>query len=312
MSVFAGLALHDLSAIGHVILCAATPIYFNRNISDDERRDRLFKGAIFVQQALKGSVRMAEWARELIDDALRGIPDIRNAHRQLKVEEFVARVSPLKSRFINDPKTPLMCQEFMMSLGCDPERTYVDTPRLRVIPPSDYLAAGVSYNYAPHRDTWYAHSQQVINYWVPLFDTSESTVMTMFIEYFKKGVANTSASWDYDEWIRNSRHAAAKNIKSEERPHPVPTQNVLDSTSVRLVLNACDTMMFSTCHLHASTPNQTDAIRFSYDLRSFNLDDVRNDRGPANVDCGAVGTTLGEYRRVSDLAPFDLQRASAS
>ena len=56
--------------------------------------------------------------------------------------------------------------------------------------------------------------------------------------------------------------------------------------------------MFSSNHLHASVPNSSGVTRFSYDLRTINLDDVLADRGPRNVDNGATGTTMGDFLRV--------------
>lgn len=69
--------------------------------------------------------------------------------------------------------------------------------------------------------------------------------------------------------------------------------------------------MFSSNHLHASAPNTSGVTRFSYDLRTVNLDDVRTDKGPRNVDGGATGTTLGDFLRVSDLAPLQPEQFRA-
>ena len=66
-------------------------------------------------------------------------------------------------------------------------------------------------------------------------------------------------------------------------------------------------MMFSSNHLHASAPNLSGVTRFSYDLRTINIDDVRESKGPKNVDSGASGTTLGDFLRVSDLKPLEAE-----
>ena len=137
-------------------------------------------------------------------------------------------------------------------MGCDPERTYFDLPRLRVAPPGDYLTTGVSYSYKPHRDTWYAHPTQLINYWVPVYDSEPSTVMSMFIDYFHQPIPNASGSWDYDEWVKNMRFAAAQNIGVENRQHPVPTQSLGDPLDVRVVQNAGGPDVV----LHLPTPRQ--------------------------------------------------------
>src|SRR5690606_11336805 len=180
------------------------PVYYNRRLPEAQRRQAIYDGALFVFSGLAAIRRLGDWAGELAAKAFQGVPEMLRAHRHLAVEEFVRRVSPLKSRFTNDARTKRLCQELVVEMGADPQRTYFDLPRLRVIPPASYLAAGVSYNYAPHRDTWYAHPRQLVNYWAPLHDTQASTVMTMFVDHFRRPVANTSARWDYGEWVRNA------------------------------------------------------------------------------------------------------------
>jgi hypothetical protein len=282
-----------------------TPIFVNRAIGDDDRRTRIFEGGLFLYSAPRASTSLVEWARELATEAFPRGTDIRRAHQAMDVAKFVECTGPLKSRFTNDLRTKQLCQKLISEMGCDPELTYFDLPRLRVAPPGDYLTTGVSYSYKPHRDTWYAHPRQLVNYWVPVFDGEPSHVMSMFIDFFQTPVANISADWDYDEWVAKSRFAAAQNIGSENRVHPVPTQLLGDTTDVRIVQNAGDLMIFSTCQLHASAPNQMDTIRYSYDLRTLHLDDIRSGRGPVNIDGKATGTTLKDFLRVSDLKSLD-------
>ena len=282
-----------------------TPIYVNRELPDDDRRARIFDGGIFLYSAPPGSLKMTKWARKLIDEAFGSTGDVRRAHSLLEVNRFVERAGPLKSAFTNSPETKRICQELITSMGCDPDATYFDLPRLRVAPPGTYLTSGVSYAYKPHRDTWYAHPPQLVNYWVPVFDSEPSHVMSMFLDYFHRTVDNTSAVWDYQEWVKNARFAAASNIGQETRRHPVPSMQLGETADVRLVQNAGDVMLFSTCQLHATAPNELDTIRYSYDLRTLHVEDLRQGRGPRNIDGKATGTTLQDFLRVSDLKPLD-------
>jgi hypothetical protein len=281
-----------------------TPMYINRKVTDHERRTRIFTGALFLYSAPPESARLVEWARKLIAETFTGMPDVRRPHLKLPVDQFAKTAGTLKSRFTNDPHTRRLCQELIVAMGCAPDRTYFDLPRLRVAPPGDYLTTGVSYSYKAHRDTWYAHPKQLINYWVPVHDSEPSTVMSMFVNYFNRPVANSSGDWSYDEWVKKARHAATENIRVESRPHPVPIEDLTDAAELRIVQNAGDLMLFSTCQLHASAPNRTEDIRYSYDLRTLNIDDLREDRGPNNIDAAASGSTLKDFLRVSDLAPL--------
>lgn len=282
------------------------PLYVNRDLSDDDRRAHIFGGAVFLYSAPPESQRMVEWIRDLSGQAFEAVADVRRAHEELDVKAFVDRVGPLKSTFTNHPYTKRLCQVLIGSLGIDPDVTYFDLPRLRVAPPGDYLTSGVSYAYKPHRDTWYAHPPQLVNFWVPVYGSEKSTVMSMYFDYFEKPVENSTSGWDYDDWVENARYAAAQNVGTENRRHPVPTESVSDSLDIRIVQNAGDLMLFSTCHLHATAPNETGLIRYSYDLRVLNIEDLRRNRGPRNVDSKATGSTFRDFLRVRDLAPLDV------
>jgi hypothetical protein len=278
-------------------------LYVNRKVEDDARRAALFEGDFFLYTDLPGSAALVRHARDLIGQAF-GDLDPEHAQFGMDVDTFVTRVAPLKSEFTNGQRTKELCQQFATDLGVDPERTYFDIPRLRVIPAEDYLTAGVSYNYKAHRDMWYGHPQQLVNYWVPVFPVVGDNVMSMFTDYFDKPVKNGSNAYDYDEWVAQHRHAAAEKTTTDDRPHPLPLEEIDSSGEIRIAGSAGDVMMFSSNHLHASAPNHSGVTRFSYDLRTINIDDVRAGRGPRNVDSGATGTTLGDFLRVSDLQPL--------
>lgn len=280
------------------------PFYINRKLDEAARRASLYEGAIFLYSVPRSSQAIVDYIRELVTGAFE-LEDPTTAHRVYSVDEFVRRSSPVKSTFTNSLKTKELCRALISEMGANPDETYFDLPRLRVVPPSDYLASGVSYNYKPHRDTWYAHPRQLINYWVPVFDSLECTVMSMYIDYFRTPVKNKSNEWDYDEWVKNSRFAAASNISGEARPHPVPEEDVAASTDVRIIQNAGDIMMFSTCQLHASAPNTADHTRFSFDLRTLNVEDLKQGRGPENVDGKPGGSTLKDFLRVGDFGPLE-------
>jgi hypothetical protein len=286
-------------------------LYLNRRISDDERRPSLFDGDIYLYTGLPGAQGLVEHARTLIGEAF-GDVDPERAQYGMAVDDFVARVAPLKSEFTNGERTKVLCQQFCRDFGVDPETTYFDIPRLRAIPADDYLTAGVSYNYQPHRDMWYGHPQQLVNYWVPVFPVVGDNVMKMFVDYFHRPVRNGSNAYDYDEWVSQHRYAAAAKTTKDDRPHPLPFEDIDSSCEIRIAGDAGDVMMFSSNHLHASAPNRSGVTRFSYDLRTINIEDVRAGRGPVNIDSGATGTTLGDFLRVADLAPLDASELGAA
>ncbi|RZT87875.1 hypothetical protein EV383_4807 [Pseudonocardia sediminis] len=281
-------------------------IYLNRRISDGGRRESLYRGDFFLYTDIEGADALADHAKALIADAFDGL-DPERAQYSMDVEEFISRVEPLKREFTNGHRTKELCQRFATDLGVDPERTYFDIPRLRVIPSDQFLTAGVSYNYKAHRDMWYGHPQQLVNYWTPVFPVVGDNVMSMFTDYFDVPVKNASNAYDYDEWVATHRPAAASNTTADTRPHPVPLEDFESRGEIRIAGGAGDVFIFSSNHLHASTPNTSGVTRFSYDLRTINIDDVLQGKGPRNVDSGATGSTLGDFLRVSDLAPLEIE-----
>lgn len=286
-------------------------LYLNRQIADDRRRESLFSGDFYLYTGLSGAGALVKHAESLIADTF-GDLDPERAQFEMTVDEFIARVGPLKSEFTNGQRTKELCQEFAVSIGVDPDRTYFDIPRLRVIPAENFLTAGVSYNYKAHRDMWYGHPQQLVNYWVPVFPVVGDNVMSMYTDYFDRPVKNGSNAYDYDEWVAKHRHTAAEKTTTDDRPHPLPLEDIDSRGEIRIAGGAGDVMMFSSNHLHASAPNLSGVTRFSYDLRTINIDDVRAGNGPRNVDSGATGTTLGDFLRVSDLAPLQADEFAAA
>jgi hypothetical protein len=253
---------------------------------------------------------IVEWARSLIGEAF-GDLDPERAQFGLELSDFVERVGPLKARFTNDDRTKTLVCELVTAMGSDPERTYFDLPRLRVVPSDAYLTSGVSYAYKAHRDTWYAHPKALVNYWVPVFDCVGDNVMSMWTGYWDRPVLNSSSGFDYERWVSEQRFKAASNIGIENRPHPLPLESIDPTCEIRIAGNAGDIMMFSTCHLHSTAPNVSGVTRFSYDLRTLDIDDFVAGRGPRNPDGEATGTTVGDFLRVSDLEPLQVARASS-
>ncbi len=51
-----------------------TPVYFNRTLADDSRRERVFGGAIFIHSGLRAIGGLGSWAEGLINDAFGDVP----------------------------------------------------------------------------------------------------------------------------------------------------------------------------------------------------------------------------------------------
>jgi len=283
-----------------------TGIYLDHDMADSRRRKTLFQGDFALYGAGDASRALTGHARAMIVEAF-DPHQPEHAQDLLDVPSFIARVGPLKSRFTNDSRTKELVSATLSDLGCDPERTYFDVPRLRVVPHGGYLTSGVSYAYKAHRDTWYSSPTSQLNYWMPVTPVIPSRAMVMYPTYFAKAVPNSSAGFDYDEWCRVGRQQAADQVARDTRKHPLPLRpvNVADE-ELRIAPTTGGLLMFSACHLHATAPNESAETRFSIDFRTVNLDDLEDGSGGPNVDSEAQGTTLGDFLRASDYAPLDL------
>jgi hypothetical protein len=172
-------------------------VYVDRTLDEPTRRAGIYAGDIHMCTRVPQSRAIVDWARTLIAEAF-GNLDPQRAQFALPLDDFVARVGPLKSRFTNDDRTKELVRDLVTSMGHDPERTYFDLPRLRVVPSDAYLTSGVSYAYKAHRDTWYAHPKVLVNYWVPVFDCVGDNVMSMWVGYWDRAVPNSSSGFDLD------------------------------------------------------------------------------------------------------------------
>ena len=280
-------------------------VILNLEASDDQRRRAVQDGAILFYSSSRASEALCGLARDMVCEAF-GALDPEHAQEGMAVERFVDIVGPLKSAFTNAPQTKERLRAHLLSMGVDPTTTYFDVPRLRVVPHSDYLSAGVSYAYKAHRDIWYSSPAAQLNWWLPVWDVTPDKTMVFYPGYWDRPINNTSEDFDYGEWVRIGRAVAASQIKEDTRKHPLPLQDLTPDEEFRFGATAGDLVLFSASQLHATAPNTSDATRYSLDFRTVNIEDLRRARGGPNIDCRARGSTLGDFLRVDDLSPIEL------
>ena len=133
-------------------------IYFNADVDDEVRRQRLYEGQLFVYAPRPGSIALCELADGLIREAF-GDLSPEKAQYSLPVEEYAAVLSRLKPQFIHHPKAKECIRAILNDLGCDIGETYFDVPRMRTSTSDGYLTTGIAYAWHPHRDTWYSAPQ---------------------------------------------------------------------------------------------------------------------------------------------------------
>jgi hypothetical protein len=278
-------------------------VYVDTKMTDDQRRNHLYDGQLFVYSPRETSLAFTGFAREMICEGFQS-SDPTQAQFDMPVEEFVKIFAPMKPAFIHHPRTKKLIQEMLLDLGCDMENTYLDVPRLRAVTSDAYLTSGVGYAHHPHRDTWYSAPMCQINWWLPIFPMASESSMAFHPGYWGRAVANGSADFNYYEWNSKSRANAAQHIKSDTRPQPKPLEPIELDPQVRLVTEPGGAILFSAAQLHSTVPNTSGRTRFSIDFRTVHLRDLRDGKAAPNIDSKPVGTSLRDFLRGTDLTPI--------
>lgn len=275
-------------------------IYFDSKKSDNERRELLYNGQLFVYSPVKSAKEMCQFTQQLIRDYF-GKLDPVTAQDHMPVEEYAAILAELKPKFIHHPESKKFIQGILKELGCDLEKTYFDVPRLRTATSNNYLTTGIAYAFHPHRDTWYSAPLCQLNFWMPVFDIESGNSMAFHPKYWSRAVKNSSRTYNYQEWNANNRFNAAKHIKTDTRVQPKPEETLELDPQIRVITNVGGIIIFSGATMHSTVPNDTGKTRFSIDFRTVNLDDLLNRVGAPNLDSACTGTPMKDYLRGTDL-----------
>jgi hypothetical protein len=130
-------------------------LFFDSQVSDDQRRELLYDGQLFVYSASASSKALIQFAAELAEAAFAPMHPV-EAQYSLPVEEYAAILAELKPRFIHHPESKALIRDILQQHGCDLEKTYFDVPRMRTSTAGGFLTTGIAFAFHPHRDTWYS------------------------------------------------------------------------------------------------------------------------------------------------------------
>ncbi len=261
---------------------------------------RAYDGALVLVPPNKAGIELCEFARGLIEEAFAPYEPT-TAQHHLTVDEFVERAGPVKPRFIHHPETRRLQKQYLAELGFDPDRTYLDVPRLRVASSDGYLTSGIGHAQPAHRDTWWSAPKQQIQFWTPVFEMSRYSCMEFFPYYRATPIANSSDNFNIYRWNATGRKNAANYRQGDDkRGIPQPTEDFAATGSVQVVLPVGSMVIFSADQLHATSKNTTGKTRFSIDFRIVDSEHVRDDIGAAMVDNHSTGTALRDFRRICD------------
>jgi len=276
-------------------------VFFDSEVSDEERRELLYQGQLFVYAPTPGARALCDLAKEMLMDAF-APNDPREAQYHYSVEEYAKILGELKPKFIHHPRAKEAIQQLLTERGCDLEKTYFDVPRLRTSTAQGYLTTGIAFAFHPHRDTWYSAPMCQLNWWMPVYPIEPDNGMAFHPYYWDHSVKNSSDKYNYQEWVKTSRFVAAQQVKTDTREQPKAQEEMRLDPQVRIVAPPGGPTIFSAAQMHSSIPNITKLTRISIDFRTVHIDDVKNCHGAANIDSHCTGTTMGDYLRGSDLS----------
>jgi len=289
-------------------------VFFDSPISDEQRRNLLYQGQLFVQSPTPSSKALVEFAQQLSVEAF-APHDPKLAQFALSQEEYAAVLAKLKPKFIHHPTSKELIQGILKELGCELNKTFFDVPRLRTATSDNYLTSGLAYAFHPHRDTWYSAPQCQINWWLPVYEIVPENCMAFHLKYWDNPVKNGSRDYNYYRWNKESRAAAATQIKTDTRKQPQAEEPMELDPQIRLVCPVGGIILFAGAHMHSTVPNDSGYTRFSIDFRTVNVDDVSSMKGAPNLDSACTGTSLRDFLRATDLtrlandliAPYDTE-----
>ena len=261
-----------------------------------EIRRYIYDGYLVILEPTRSSQALCALARRLTEEAFAPLNPI-DAQLNLPVERYVEILADVKPRFIHHLEAKAHIRGIFEEVGFELDRTYFDVPRLRSMTNREYLSSGIALSFHPHRDTWYSAPPQQINWWLPVYEMSVENGIAFHPEFWSAPIKNTSHVYNYEEWKRTSRGAAAQQIGKETRVQPEPQEPVDMAAAYKPVVEPGALILFSAAMLHSSIPNETQRTRFSIDFRTVDIEDVASFTGAPNIDSQCTGTTLRDYLR---------------
>src|SRR5688572_25325076 len=200
-------------------------VHFDSKISDPDRRRQLFQGSIFVFSSLPHVLALCSFTRELIEEAFSPLDPI-EAEYKLPTEEYVSILAKLKPNFVHHPTCKELIQKLLLDVGCDPEKTYFDVPRLKSIPHTGNHPSGLTYAIHPHRDTWYAAPPCQQNWWMPVYAFDSNSALSFHPRYWSQSVHNSSKQFNHYQWNKHGRKASVTDPQKYLDDQPRPEESI--------------------------------------------------------------------------------------
>lgn len=264
-------------------------------------RQALYGGEIVHLPATAASLRLCQEVQGLLREALGDAP--REAQFQLTGDDFFQRIGGLRRALFTEERFHRAVMEVMASAGFDPGDNAFDPLRLRVVTHEGFNDPRAAPVYHPHRDTWYAHPQCLLTFWIALHDTPETETFVFYPACFSRPVPNSSSTFDYDRWVQDGwgLKIGWQDKDAGSKVHypgaPADLSDLDPGPPSGFSAATGEILIFSGAHFHRTLPNRSGRTRFSLDFRSAHLPDHAHGLGAPNVDNQSRGSALRDYVR---------------
>ncbi|EGG98233.1 hypothetical protein imdm_325 [gamma proteobacterium IMCC2047] len=259
----------------------------------------LFQGEVLLFRGVPALFTLIDYADRLLKKHLGDI-DPTTVQKHLDETDYLTLMGNAQYEFRTAKQPKTLFFEALRQVGVDPNTTYWDHFPLRAVPCGQSHRGGRCGWVDVHRDSWGSTIDAQLNWWAPIYPLEPERSMAFYPDYWHQPLANDTATWSIDEYIRQRNLLPNQELKVPYSSVPLPIEPVDDSNVCPVMLEPGDLLCFSSAHLHASMPNTTDRTRFSVEMRTVNINEVLAGNGAPNVDNAGPKPMYQWFRRISD------------
>jgi hypothetical protein len=266
--------------------------------TNEALRRAIYGGEIFLLAPTAASRDLVAEINALLVDAFPEVDDPRDAAAVLGDALHFERIGAIRRTLFCEPLFHRRVREVAEALGFAPDRVAFDPIRLRVVGHRGAENPRARAVYTPHRDTWYAHSQSAIAWWIPLHDAPEDQTFVFYPQRFAAPVANDSERFTYTSWIARGwdlKIGWQRRDAGLEAHYPGALGGDDWGPEVGFAATRAQNLLFAGAQFHRTRDHAGGRTRFSLDFRIVDLGDHQRGGGAPNADNRSVGSAVVDY-----------------
>jgi len=271
----------------------------SHHLSERQRSEMLFSGEVLLFRNVPAMYELINYTDGLLKKHLGGL-DPTSIQGRLNEADYLELMGRAQHEFRTSQEPKSLFFKALAQVGVDHGTTYWDHFPLRAVPHGGTHKGGRCGWVDVHRDSWGASIDAQLNWWAPIYLLTPERSMAFYPDYWQRPLANDTATWSIDEYIRERNLLPNKERKVPYSSVPLPTEQVDVSHVCPVMLEPGDLLCFASAHLHASVQNTTDRTRFSVEMRTVNINEMLAGYGAPNVDNDGPCPMYNWFRRISD------------